>query len=127
MNESCLIVLPLPSGVLSPNHVSGSFGGRVAKWKATSHCKRVAKEAAQAQMIASAPWKKATIKATFYHKQERRRDDVNAYAACKAYWDGIVDAGLLVDDDHTHLTTLPASFAIDKKFPRVELLIERIL
>jgi hypothetical protein len=43
----------------------------------------------------------------------------------KAAYDGIVEAGLLVDDDSAHLTTLPAAFDIDRDTPRVELTITR--
>jgi hypothetical protein len=43
----------------------------------------------------------------------------------KSAYDGVVDAGLLVDDDSEHLTTLPASFAIDRDCPRVELTFTR--
>jgi hypothetical protein len=71
-------------------------------------------------------WQKATIEATFFHKQKRSRDDINHMAMLKPAYDGIVDSGLLEDDSSDHLTTLPAKFEIDKKFPRVELLIERI-
>jgi crossover junction endodeoxyribonuclease RusA len=37
----------------------------------------------------------------------RRRDADNALASLKAAWDGLVDAGVLVDDDHKHLRVLP--------------------
>ena len=40
---------------------------------------------------------------TFYVKDERRRDIKNMEAALKPLWDGIVDAGILVDDDYKHL------------------------
>ncbi len=44
----------------------------------------------------------------------------------KPAYDGLVDAGLLVDDDAQHLTTLGARFEIDRDAPRVELVIERV-
>lgn len=62
---------------------------------------------------------------TFFHKQGRRRDDVNFAAMMKPAYDGVVVAGLLVDDDSKHLTTLPVKFEIDKANPRVELFFER--
>jgi len=71
-------------------------------------------------------WEKATIQAKFYHKTKRGRDDINYMAMLKPAYDGIVEAGMLVDDSYEHLTTLPAEFYIDKEFPRVSLLLERI-
>jgi len=115
----------LPPACLSPNRPPASRRGRFAKAAATKKYRREAREAAQAEGIESGPWEHATIAATFYHRQRRRRDDVNALGTLKAAYDGIVDSGLLVDDDHEHLTTLPATFAIDKEAPRVELVITR--
>jgi hypothetical protein len=46
-------------------------------------------------------------------------------AMLKPAYDGIVDSGLLMDDDSDHLTTMPAKFFIDKKQSRVELRIVR--
>jgi len=76
-------------------------------------------------MIETGPWEHATVAARFFHKTKRRRDDVNHLAMLKAAYDGIVDSGLLADDDSEHLTTLPAVFGIDREFPRVELEITR--
>jgi len=50
---------------------------------------------------------KATIKATFYHKQRRNRDDINHMAMLKPAYDGIVDSGIIKDDCSDNLTTLP--------------------
>ena len=52
----------------------------------------------------------------------RRRDDVNALAMLKAAYDGVILAGLLPDDDRSHLRTEGAEFFLDKKCPRVELI-----
>jgi len=93
---------------------------------ASKKYKRIAREAAEAEGITTGPWKKATVQATFYHKQPRRRDDVNHLAMLKPAYDGFVMAGLLVDDDEKHLTTLPAEFFVDSKCSRVELVVKRI-
>jgi len=93
---------------------------------ATKKYKKLAREATEQQRIESGPWDKATVSAVFFHKQARRRDDVNHLGMLKAAYDGVVEAGLLVDDDSTHLTTLPAEFRIDKALSRVELTFERV-
>jgi len=125
--ETVSIVLPLPPSILSPNAVCGSLGGRMKRASATKKFRRLAREAAEREDIKTCPWHKATIKAVFYHKQNRRRDDVNHLAMLKPAYDGLVDANLLYDDDSEHLTTLPAEFQIDKDVSRVELTITRVL
>lgn len=125
MTETATIVLPLPPAVLSPNRPGGSRGGRFARAAAAKKYKRLAHEAAEQAQISTGPWERATVAAKFFHKQARRRDDVNHLAMLKAAYDGIVAAGLLVDDDAAHLTTLPAAFDIDRDAPRVELTITR--
>ena len=125
MRESVTIILPLPPSVLSPNRPAGTRGGRFARAAAAKRYKRLARIATEEAQITSGPWEKATVAAAFYHKTARRRDDVNHLAMLKSAYDGVVDAGLLVDDDSEHLTTLPASFAIDRDCPRVELTFTR--
>jgi hypothetical protein len=123
--EAVTLVIPLPSGILSPNRPPGSFGGRMKKAAAAKRYRRLACEAAREQGI-DETWARATVAATFYHAQSRRRDDVNHLAMLKPAYDGIVDSGLLKDDDADHLTTLPARFFVDRAAPRVELVITRI-
>jgi hypothetical protein len=62
----------------------------------------------------------------FYFPNDRRRDEDNAIASLKAAYDGVVDAGLLSDDDHKHMQRERPEFKIDRKHPRVELIIERL-
>lgn len=123
--ESATIVLPLPPACLSPNCPPGSLGGRMRKAVASKRYRESARIAALSQDIQTGPWDRATIQATFYHKQKRRRDDINHMAMLKPAYDGIVESGLLFDDDSEHLTTLPAKFLIDKEQGRVELKIIR--
>ena len=123
--ETCTIILPLPPGVLSPNRPPGSRGGRIKRAMVSKKYRRLAKEAALAVNIESGPWEKASATATFFHQTERRRDDVNHLAMLKPAYDGIVDAGIIRDDDSMHLSTRTPVFKIDKKFPRVEITIER--
>jgi hypothetical protein len=88
--------------------------------------KRLAREAIQAEGVETGPWEKVEMTAVFFHKTDRRRDGVNHNAMLKAAQDGIVEAGLVVDDDAKHWTTMPPVFRIDREFPRVEITIERI-
>lgn len=123
--ETVKIVIPLPPPFLSPNRPCGSRGGRILRSRLTKKYREIARRAASIAGVESGPWEKATIKADFYHKTQRRRDDVNQLAMLKPAYDGIVDAGIMVDDDSTHLFTLTPAFHLDKKCPRVELTLTR--
>ena len=126
MTEPALVVLPLPPRILSPNCMTGSRGGRMAKAQAARAYRELAKLAGQALGVESGPWARASVACSFFHGQRRRRDDVNFLASLKPAYDGLVDAGLLEDDDAAHLTTLGATFELDKAAPRVELRLERL-
>lgn len=125
-SESLMIILPLPSGLLSPNNTVGSIGGRFAKAGAIKKYRKRACDVVENARIETAPWGKVSVKATFYFLRKSRRDPDNATGSLKAAYDGIVDAGLVIDDDYEHMTRLPPIFLIDREWPRVELLIENI-
>ena len=127
MTESLLIVLPLPPRCLSPNKPPASFGGRMRKAAAAKKQRRLARQAVEAEDVDSGPWLRSTIRSSFFFRTKRKRDDINFLAMLKSAYDGIVDAGLIEDDDSEHLLTLTPSFAIDKEYPRVEILVERVL
>lgn len=126
MNESITIILPLPPRVLSPNCVSATPGGRFAKASATKRYRRLAKEAVEAERVESSPWKKLSVQLRFFWRTKRKRDQDNAMASLKSAYDGIIDSGLVTDDDYDHMKRLSPEFSIDQDFPRVELVITRI-
>lgn len=110
------IILPLPPRVVSPN-------GR-AHWAAKARAVKAMRYRAAAEVLAArgkdrAVWPAATVQVTYYHRDRRRRDGDNALASCKAFIDGIADAGLVADD--VALTYPPVRFKVDKARPRVEL------
>lgn len=126
MTETVTIILPLPGKRLSPNHTIGSRGGRFAKAAATKKYRSIAMEAVQQAGVETGPWELARCSVTFYWPDARRRDEDNAIASLKAAYDGIVDSGLLVDDDSKHLRREMPEFKIDRAAPRVEMTVERI-
>ena len=67
------------------------------------NAKRAAKEVAMGLVLEQGrpaiPYAKAHITITWVAKDKRRRDTDNMFASMKAYIDGLVEAGLLVDDD----------------------------
>jgi len=97
----------------------------MAKASASKKYREEARIAAEGARVDTAPWKVAEVKAVFYHKVKRRRDDVNHLQMLKPAYDGVVDSGLLPDDDSEHLKTLTPEFKIDRECPRVELTFTR--
>lgn len=122
--ERIRIILPLPPRILSPNCPIASFRGRMMRAAAAKKQKRIAKESAEDAMRGER-WQKASVKAVFYCKTKRRRDSLNFLSELKASIDGIVEAGLIPDDDSEHLLVDGAEFRIDKEWPRVELIFTR--
>jgi Holliday junction resolvase RusA-like endonuclease len=124
-----LIVLDLPPKELSPNYTVGSRPARLGKAAKIKAYRRHACEEAQVACAQSLdtthgmPWEAATVQATFYFAQNRRRDADNLLASLKAAFDGLRDSGVLADDDQ--LTHLPVQRRVDKVRPRVQLFIAK--
>ena len=120
------ITLPLPPAELRPN----ARPHYMAKARKTAAYREDAKAAGmvaayeQREVSKTMPWRRAKTQVTFYHRAPARRDSDNLGASLKACWDGLRDAGLLVDDDQ--LTHLPIVKAIDPTDPRVEIELIRV-
>lgn len=59
-----------------------------------------------------------------YYPTNRRHDADNAVP--KFILDGLVDGGMIMDDDIGHLTKLTLECGVDKQHPRTELYITRL-
>ena len=70
--------------------------------------KRNAKDVAMGLVLEqgrpATPYAKAHITVTWVAKDKRRRDVDNLFASMKPYIDGLVDSGLLTDDDAMHVS-----------------------
>ena len=64
------------------------------------------------------PDEQVHITATFHRPTARKYDPANWYPTVKAVIDGLVDAGILVDDDHAHVLG-PDMRAGEKRNPPV--------
>lgn len=111
------ITMPLPPQCLSPNW----RGHWAKKAEVTKWMRGGAMLLAQAEMDKPPRWIEATVQATFYHRDKRRRDRDNALSSLKAVFDGLADAGVVAND--SGLTHLPVRFEVDKEHPRVELVV----
>ena len=97
----------LPARALSPNGAHGSFHEVAAARRAL----REATFAAIREKWASPPkFVRASITVGYYCTNKKPGDGLyrptdvfNAISACKPLFDGIVDAGIIPDDDYTHL------------------------
>lgn len=126
MIEQFLIILPLPTKVLSPNCSVATPGGRFAKASAIKRYRRLTEVAIQDEQIESLPWEKVLVKVHFFYKDHRRRDQDNAMFSLKSMYDGIVDSGLVTDDTPDYMVREVPVLSIDPDCPRVEIAIERL-
>jgi len=124
--ELVIIILPLPPKILQPNCTIATINSRFMKAAATKRYRRMAREAVEAEQIETMPWGKASVQVVFYFKTNHRRDQDNAMGSLKSAYDGIVDAGLVEDDDYEHMKRISPIFKIDRNHPRVEFIIERL-
>ena len=119
--KQIVIVLPLPPPELSPNvHVH---------WRIEARATRGYREHAWAQgrlagLDKKTAWLKAIARPVFYFACHRERDPDNFGASLKAAYDGLQDAGLIVND--SGIKPMPAKIEFDAERPRVEITFERI-
>ena len=117
--NSVTIEVPIPPRSLSPN-------GR-AHYHAKGRAKRIQRDTARLAALAALGrtpqprWEKATALVTWYAKTARWPDADNAMGSLKGAIDGMVDAGVMLDDNG--LTWLPIERRKDAKRPRVEIVI----
>ena len=115
------IEIPIPPRTLSPN-------GR-AHFHAKGRARRVQRDTSRMAALAALGrnpqlrWHDATVSVTWYAKSARWPDTDNAIGSLKGAIDGLVDAGVLIDDDR--LTWLPIERRKDAKRPRVEIEIRK--
>lgn len=78
------------------------------------------------EQIEDSPWNAISVEPVFYFETKRKHDDDNAMGSLKSAYDGIVKAGLVIDDDSEHMHKLRPIFYMDRSCPRVELHIRRL-
>lgn len=64
---------------------------------------------------------KCEISQTIYYPTNRRHDTDNSVP--KFILDGLVESGMIIDDDSEHVTKLVLQCGVDKDYPRTELLL----
>ena len=101
----------LPDSRLNPNNLRRQHWS--VRHKATEEAKEEIGWLAKAAWHDDKPMLKARISYFFHAKDHRRRDLDNLLSACKAYQDGLIEAGVLFYDDAEHLEIGRVSMTTD--------------
>ncbi|MCK5236304.1 MAG: hypothetical protein KAR06_04885 [Deltaproteobacteria bacterium] len=91
----------LPPKELNPNNLRRQHWS--VRYRATQEAKEEIGWLAKAQWRDDEPMMKARISYRFHAKDHRKRDLDNLLSACKAYQDGLIEVGVLFNDDAEHL------------------------
>lgn len=118
------IVLPFPDLSKCSIHNKGHWSGKADYTKSLRALSKV--NARGFVNSRKGPLAKASIQYRFYVADRKRRDAANLVQACKPYVDGIVDAGLIAGDHWEALQINGVYIEVDKKNPRVELIISEV-
>ncbi len=124
--ESFKIAIPVPAGVLSPNCTIGTIGGRFMKASSIKRHRKIAREAIRDAEIETMPWGCVSVDVRIFYRTNRTRDEDNAMGSLKSYYDGIVDSGLVADDDKSNMVRTIPELLLDDKSPRVEMTLMRM-
>lgn len=93
------VVLPWPTAALSPNARSHRLALAGHRRRARQMAALLATDALRRAGIAPPRWRRATVIVRPYAPTRHRRDPDNVLASLKGSIDGVVDAGVLADDD----------------------------
>ena len=126
--DQLIITLPLPSPKASKNAKHGTRVAAMIRASATKKQRENAKLVATVglQEINHETWERASVTFRFYFPDRRRRDLINFAGALSGAIDGIVDAGLIADDDWKTLVIGGMTGEIDRENPRVELFFSKL-
>lgn len=113
----------LPPSELNPNNLRRQHWS--VRYKATQEAKEEIGWLAKADWHDDKPMMKARISYMFHSKDHRKRDLDNLLSACKAYQDGLIEAGVLFYDDAEHLEIGSVSLETDIE-NRTVILIEEL-
>jgi len=102
MSENTTYVVALPAGMTLLN-----ANDRI-HWRVRSRITKGLREAAKASAldVQIPPLDRIRVQAVLHPHDKRRRDPHNWYPSYKAAIDGLVDAGVIPDDDNKHLLSV---------------------
>lgn len=122
MTPGAHLTLSIPPKELNPNSRS-HFMAKSRKVKAYRNEAKIEALRWIRSGMGSKPtlWESAVIQALFFVPDARSRDKDNLLASLKSAFDGLADAGLVVND--RCFNHLPLIVQVDRERPRVELLV----
>lgn len=118
--------LPLPPAEAGGNDRGHSIVRSMVRKQMKRDAYFVARTQINAYLWPWQPWTLVVITYRWYGKTLRMPDPDNVIARCKAYLDGIVEAGLIADDSRAHVSFAPVVYEKDKNNPRLVVEIERV-
>jgi hypothetical protein len=127
--SSVVLVFPeLPYSELNPNNLRRSHWSKRSEVSAIAReeAKLLGLQAVRAQGVVGLPFQTCKIEEVFYVPTRRKIDIENLMAACKAWCDGIVDAGILVDDGWEHVLKLSGRVIYRKGVEGTEITIKEV-
>ena len=118
MSYPLRLVLPIPPRELHPN--------ARPHYRTKARLTRRCRERTRTETFALQPprLRRAVLHVHWFWPDKRPRDTFDACASLKAYIDGMVDGGAIVDDSWQHMSVGNVSVSVDQKNPRVELTLE---
>ena len=118
-----VIIDHLPYSELMPNALRRTF------WTVRSEMTKVARQEAYLlglEQTPESPFKYCAIEEIFTVPDKRRRDLESLLAASKAFIDGLVDAGIIEDDNWQHVLRLSGSVVYQKGVAQTEIIITEV-
>ena len=126
MPRSITITFPWPPRELSPNITSHHMKKASATKAYREQCGWLAVEQSLDEEHVTICLSSPVLATTTFHVDSKRRYDTrNLDASLKPLWDGVVDAGILVDDDYKHLRHGESKVVVGKE-KRVEVRLEEV-
>lgn len=99
-------------------------------WSRVSRAKTAAQFAVWAAVRARPrvpPLDRVRLHVTWYVPDRRRRDPDGLGPFLKSAADALVEAGVIVDDDSTHVVRTSSSILLDRERPRIEMEVVEII
>lgn len=121
-----VLVLPPPHPALNA-HNKGHWSKKTKLVKSLRWWTKRVVEKAQESLTRKRKWDAATINYLFFFPDDIQRDSANAVQALKPAIDGIVDSGLIPDDDWKHLFQSSVYCAVDRVNPRTVIVLRRAI
>ena len=118
MNSITITIPELPSAALKSGFRGGWWLVRKAKVHDTEMAhvySLIAEREKKGKGRTNIPLKKVSAEVLFVFKEQRRRDLDNWIGRLKGYWDGIVKARIIEDDNIDIITSINVKFEVDKE------------